>query len=377
MAEPRSGDELRAKVKRALDAIDPDLGAFITVDADVVVRRTDAVAQGRLRGLTVGVKDLIDTAGLRTTYGSPQYRHHVPTRSAAVVTTMERLGGVVVGKTNLNEFAYGVSGYNPHYGLMRTPGDRSRTPGGSSGGSAVAVAAGICDIGIGTDTGGSVRIPAACCGIIGFKCAHDAVSMRGIHPLAPRHDSVGYLVRSHTVLQRVLNIRRLPSLGSVTVEEDGLARLPRFPLEAHWVTFRAESYAQHRARAREHPEAFGRDLLVKMSGSIGDTEQAEHEISEWVEAAERATAGVDLLLMPVFKGGTPAVDEVVQEYLSDTLTTSNRLLQVTPIANALGWPAMVVPTDHGPQQILGRPGNEAAILAYGRAIAGPVFGADA
>ncbi|HET7740757.1 MAG TPA: amidase, partial [Mycobacterium sp.] len=151
-----SDDEIRAKMKAALDRIDPELGAFITVDADAVNRNLSMGGGTRLRGLTVGVKDLIDTAGLRTTYGSPRFRYHVPTRSAPVVTQLERAGAVVIGKTNLNEMAYGVSGYNPHYGLMRTPGDRSRTPGGSSGGSAVAVAAGYCDIGLGTDTGGSV-----------------------------------------------------------------------------------------------------------------------------------------------------------------------------------------------------------------------------
>ena len=136
-----------------------------------------------------------------------------------MVTQLEHAGAVVIGKTNLNEFAYGVNGFNPHYGLMRTPDDRSRTPGGSSGGSAVAVVAGYCDIGLGTDTGGSVRIPAACCGIIGFKCAHSTVSMRGVHPLATSHDSIGYFVRSIDVLQRVLGIASCPireSYPSVT-----------------------------------------------------------------------------------------------------------------------------------------------------------------
>ena len=221
-------------------------------------------------------------------------------RSAPVVTQLEHAGAVVIGKTNLNEFAYGVSGFNPHYGLMRTPHDRSRTPGGSSGGSAVAVAAGYCDIGLGTDTGGSVRIPAACCGIIGFKCAHSTVSMRGVHPLATSHDSIGYFVRSIDVLQRVLGISRLPDPRELSVCDDGLSLMPTFPRDEHWVTFRAESYPLHRDRARQFPDEFGHDLLVKLGGEIGDVAGAQAVVKQWRSAAEQSFLGFDLMVMPVF-----------------------------------------------------------------------------
>ncbi|GAB3845948.1 hypothetical protein GCM10029963_25020 [Micromonospora andamanensis] len=123
-------DSARARVIAALEQVDPDLGAFITVDPDAALRRAAREPGGRLRGLVLAVKDLVDTAGLRTTYGSPRYRYHVPTLTAPVVARLEKEGAIVVGKTNLNEFAYGVSGYNPHYGLMRVPGDRDRTPAG-------------------------------------------------------------------------------------------------------------------------------------------------------------------------------------------------------------------------------------------------------
>lgn len=368
-----SDDEIRAKMKATLDRIDPELGAFITVDADAANRNLSTGGGTRLRGLTVGVKDLIDTAGLRTTYGSPRFRYHVPTRSAPVVTQLERAGAVVIGKTNLNEMAYGVSGFNPHYGLMRTPGDRSRTPGGSSGGSAVAVAAGYCDIGLGTDTGGSVRIPAACCGIIGFKCAHGAVSMKGVHPLAPTHDSIGYLVRSVAVLQRVLAVSKLPEVHELTVCEDGLDLLPPFPSADHWVTFRAQSYALHRAHAERSPEDFGDDLLVKLGGEIGDIARAEATMADWRDEVHRLLDGVDLMLLPVFRGDAPTVEAVMEDYAAKRLTTSDRLLEITPMVNALGWPAMVVPTDAGPRQIVGRPGSEPAILAYGQRICGQIY----
>lgn len=372
MSDDLSPTEVRRKVKHALDGIDPDLGAFITVDADAVLRDSVLAAPGRLRGLTVGVKDLIDTAGLRTTYGSPRFRYHVPNRSAPVVTGLERLGALVIGKTNLNEFAYGVSGYNPHYGLMRVPTDPTRTPGGSSGGSAVAVAAGVVDIGVGTDTGGSVRIPAACCGVIGYKCAHGAVPMKGVYPLAPDHDSIGYLVRSHEVLRRVLNIASLPDPARLIVDHDGLDRLPTFPADAHWATFREQSYAQHLARSQSHPDEFGEDLKVKLAIGLGNPVGAAEVMTDWRRSAAEAIRGVDVITMPVFHGEAPTVDEVMHDYHSGALTTSDRLLEITPIANALGWPAMVVPTADGPRQVLGPPGSDAAILAVGQVMSSPV-----
>lgn len=357
------------RVRTALESIDPELGAFVTVDPDAALRRAGDDPGGRLRGLTFAVKDLIDTAGLRTTYGSPRYRYHVPQRSAAVVERLERDGAVLLGKTNLNEYAYGVSGYNPHYGLMRTPGDRTRTPGGSSGGSAIAVAAGVCDFAVGTDTGGSVRIPAACCGVFGFKCAHGAVSMSGVHPLAPEHDSIGYFAADVAVLQRVLRIPLLPPTAPLRIVRGDELSLPEMPLDAHWVVFRAQSYAIHRARIEQHPEEYGADLRVKLAGPIGDVAAASEQMRHWAATFTAALAGVDLLVLPVFPGPAPTVEEVLRDYADDVLTTSDRLLSITPIANALGWPALALPTADGPRQLLGRPGSEAALLAAGAHLA--------
>lgn len=356
---------VRAKVLAALDRIDPGLGAFITVDPDAALRRADADPGGRLRGMTVAVKDLIDTAALRTTYGSPRYRYHVPKASAPVVSRLEHEGAIVLGKTNLNEYAYGVSGYNPHYGLMRVPGRPDITPGGSSGGSAIAVAAGVCDLAIGTDTGGSVRIPAACCGVYGFKCAHGSVPMTGVHPLSPSHDSIGYLARDLQVIQRVLRIPRLPSASQLRTAYWGDIDLPPMPFDEHWTVFREQSYALHKTRSAEQPEEYGADLHVKMSGPLGDAVGAKQEMRRWRQRFERAFAGFDLLVMPVFPGEPPTVTEVLRDYEDNTLTTSERLLSCTPVANALGWPALAVPADGGALQILGRPGSEPQILAFG------------
>ncbi|MGH8827165.1 MAG: amidase, partial [Jiangellaceae bacterium] len=312
----------RSRVLATLDRIDPDLGAFITVDPDAALRRAERDPGGRLRGLTLSVKDLIDTAGLRTTYGSPRYRHHVPTATAPVVARLEREGAIIIGKTNLNEYAYGVSGYNPHFGLMRTPADRERTPGGSSGGAAVAVAMGACDIAIGTDTSGSVRIPAACCRVYGFKCAHGAVAMSGVHPLAPRHDSIGYLTTKIEVLQRVLRLPELPPLGTVRVATEGEIALPALPFDAHWTDFRDQSYRIHRRRATEHPEEYGADLQVKLSSPVGDIDSAREKLTLWRQTFDRALRDIDLVVLPVFPGEPPTVDEVLNDYEHGTLTTS-------------------------------------------------------
>jgi aspartyl-tRNA(Asn)/glutamyl-tRNA(Gln) amidotransferase subunit A len=125
-------------------------------------------------GIRLGVKDLFDTKGFITTYGSAIFREHVPERTAAAVSRLEESGYAVVGKTNLHEFAYGITSDNPHFGAVVNPLDPTRIPGGSSGGSAAALAAGLCEVALGTDSAGSIRIPAACCGIVGFKPTHAA-----------------------------------------------------------------------------------------------------------------------------------------------------------------------------------------------------------
>src|SRR6476661_2210920 len=142
-------------------------------------------------GVRLAVKDLFDTAGIRTTYGSAVFAEHVPARSAEAVLRLEAAGYANVGKTNLHEFAYGITSENPHFGSVPNPIAPDRIAGGSSGGSAAALAAGLVEAALGTDTGGSIRIPAACCGIVGFKPTFDLVSTRGCFPLAPTFDHVG------------------------------------------------------------------------------------------------------------------------------------------------------------------------------------------
>src|SRR5438093_3468362 len=147
-------------------------------------------------GIPLAVKDLLDTAGLTTTYGSAIFAEHVPARSAECVLRLEAAGYANVGKTNLHEFAYGITSENPHFGTVPNPLAPGRIAGGSSGGSAAAVAADLADAALGTDSGGSIRIPAACCGIVGFKPTYDLVPTEGCFPLAPSFDHVGPMART-------------------------------------------------------------------------------------------------------------------------------------------------------------------------------------
>src|SRR5436309_2298150 len=147
-------------------------------------------------GIPMAVKDLFDTRGLVTTYGSIVFENHVPARSAEAVARLEAAGYATVGKTNLHEFAYGISSQNPHFGTVPNPVAPGRLAGGSSGGSAAALRAASADAALGTDSGGSIRIPAAWCGVVGFKPSHGLVTLDGCFPLAASFDHAGPMARS-------------------------------------------------------------------------------------------------------------------------------------------------------------------------------------
>ena len=198
VARVRSGDSARAEAALALRRIAADPHNAFTASDDGALSRASgidaAVAAGAdpgpLAGVPIALKDIIDHAGRTTTAGSSFYRN-TASRSATVVSRLEAAGAVVVGRTGLHEFAFGFSSENDWFGPVRNPWDPATSPGGSSGGSAVAVAAGIVPAALGTDTGGSVRVPAALCGCVGLKVTHGRVPLTGVFPLAPSLDTVG------------------------------------------------------------------------------------------------------------------------------------------------------------------------------------------
>lgn len=187
-----------------IQRLNPKLNAFITVTSDSALAEARAAerelfkgrCRGVLQGIPVALKDNIGTKGVPTTMGSSILRGFLPLEDATVVRKLRRAGAIVLGKTNLHEFAYGVTSENPHFGSVRNPWNTERIAGGSSGGSAVAVAAGLCAAAIGSDTGGSIRIPSALCGVVGLKPTFGRVSVHGVFPLAPSFDHVGPITRS-------------------------------------------------------------------------------------------------------------------------------------------------------------------------------------
>ncbi len=187
-----------------IERLNPRLNAYLTVVGDAAAAEARQAEReimrgkwrGPLHGIPLAVKDNIWTRGVRTTAGSKILAEFVPGEDAAIVARLRAAGAILLGKTHLHEFAYGVTSNNVHYGPAHNPYDLERIPGGSSGGSAIAAAAGLCTAAVGTDTGGSIRIPAALCGVVGFKPAFGAVPVEGIVPLCASLDHAGPLARS-------------------------------------------------------------------------------------------------------------------------------------------------------------------------------------
>jgi len=203
-----SAVELATQALASIAGLEPQLNAFITVTADAALERARqadcelaAGAGGSsgpdpLLGIPVAVKDLFATRGVRTTCGSKVYENFVPDYDAAVVERLQAAGAVIVGKLNMHELAYGITSANPHFGPVRNPWNLEHSPGGSSGGSGAAVASGMVFAAMGSDTGGSIRIPASFCGTVGIKPTYGRVSRYGALPLSWSHDHMGPLART-------------------------------------------------------------------------------------------------------------------------------------------------------------------------------------
>src|SRR5579859_4278663 len=196
--------ELTGACLERIERLNPELNAFITVTADSALGEASKAEaeiargewKGPLHGIPLAVKDLIETAGVRTTAASAVLKDNVPTADAEVIRRLKSAGAILLGKLNLHEFAYGGSGIIGHFGPARNPWNTAHVTGGSSSGSAAAVAACLCYGAIGTDTAGSIRLPAACCGITGLKPTYGLVSMRGVIPLSWSLDHVGPMART-------------------------------------------------------------------------------------------------------------------------------------------------------------------------------------
>jgi aspartyl-tRNA(Asn)/glutamyl-tRNA(Gln) amidotransferase subunit A len=218
--------------------LNPRLNAYLTLNPEVALKDAAAAESalcaksrskssrdlGPLHGIPISLKDNLYTAGLRTTGGSGFLRDFLPLQDAAVVTSLKNSGAILIGKTNLHEFAYGVTSNNPHFGPVRNPWDLDRIPGGSSGGSAAALAAGLCYGSIGTDTGGSIRIPASLCGVVGLKPGLGRVGAEGAIPLSTTLDFVGPMART---------VADVALLFDAIANQEKPRRRPRVPRGQH------------------------------------------------------------------------------------------------------------------------------------------------
>ncbi len=412
--------------------LDLKLNAYLTVTADRALAEAAAaereIAAGRCRGPLHGVpmalKDLFDTAGVRTTAGSRILAENVPSRDAAVVERLSAAGLVLLGKTNLHEFAFGTTSDNPHHGPVRNPWDLERSPGGSSGGSGAALASGLCAVSLGTDTGGSIRIPAGACGVVGLKPTLGRVSRRGVTPLAWSFDTVGPMSRAVEDAALLMNAIAGPDAedewcaarpaedftrdleagarglmlavprdwffegvepGIEAVVREAIAVLGREGARvveaslpgmadahtAHHAILAAEAAAFHGPWLRERPDDYGSD--VRRGLELGQLVAAVDYVNACrVQAIVRATfraalAEADVLVTPCLPQPPPRVGEPMSR---EPAVAWNRLL--TPV-NLAGYPALSLPCgfDGGGMpvglQIIGRPFEEALVLRVARA----------
>jgi Asp-tRNA(Asn)/Glu-tRNA(Gln) amidotransferase A subunit family amidase len=351
-------------------------------------------------GIRLAVKDLFDTAGLVTTYGSAIFADHVPSRTAAAVERLEAHGYETVGKTNLHELGYGVTSLNPHFGNVPNPLAPDRIAGGSSGGSAAALAAGLADAALGTDAGGSIRIPAACCGVVGFKPTLGLVPLDGCFALTASYDHVGPMARAVDACVAMMEalappFRRAPAARLEDVEvgvawldlssplvrdrlEHAASRLPRrrtleVPLpEGIGAVFMREVATILGPLYEEHAESFGDEVGRKLDACLRVTDE------EYERALERrslyrarfaeACADVDLLVTPTLPFVAPTLEA------SRDSEVVNAMTRFTYPFNVMGWPALALPCGPAERglpasvQIAGRAGLDAHVLAIGEAL---------
>jgi aspartyl-tRNA(Asn)/glutamyl-tRNA(Gln) amidotransferase subunit A len=397
--------ELCEACMRRIEQLNPILNAFITPTPEIAAQQAlaaDALLSLKpqnltgllLTGLPVAVKDLFETAGILTTAGSRFFADNVPAEDAEVVLKIKLAGAVIIGKTNTHEVALGVTTVNPHFGACHNPWDVERVPGGSSGGSAVAVATGMSLAALGTDTGGSIRIPASLCGVVGLKPTYGRVSTHGVIPLSWNLDHIGPLTRTVKDAARMLNVLAgfdPHDPGSVNVPvEDYLGQVESSlqgwrvamaagdyigvsdgevlqaledatrvftdlgarveTIDAAWLAdlalangrmTQADGAAYHRERLEEHPDWFGEDVRQRLEAGTALT-SSEYALARRVQVEgrrmfERFFEKYDILLLPTTPIPAPMIEG------TGAVEAARRLTRFTAPFNLAGVPALSVP----------------------------------
>jgi aspartyl-tRNA(Asn)/glutamyl-tRNA(Gln) amidotransferase subunit A len=421
--------ELTKACLARIDRLNPTLNAFITVTGDsalATAREAEADIQhgrwrGPLHGIPIALKDLVDIAGVRTTAASGVFKDRIPIQDADIVRRLKAAGAVILGKLNMHEFAYGASSVISYFGPVRNPWEQSYSTGGSSGGSAAAVAAELCYCAIGSDTGGSIRQPAAYCGIVGLKPTYGRVSTQGVVPLSWSLDHVGPMTR--TVMDAGLTLEVIAGydpdekpIQDLTAKQSTLKLgIPRalFYEGLHpeiqsametalsvlqkltstqreieippvndiaLIVQRTEAYTYHWEYFSKTPELYHPDTLKRLKSgkdiTTADYESARRKFDELRRSASNLFKTVDLIVTPT----TPVPPFTISELLGDLdQLRAKELITVrnTRPFNLLGLPTISIPcgfTKAGlpiGMQITGPSGGEAAVLslayAYERA----------
>lgn len=414
-------DEIKKYYLDRIKKYNPFLNAFITVlsNSKIEFDRTKPLA-----GIPIALKDLFETRSITTTAGAEFLRNNIPRKDATVVKSLKNAGAIILGKTNMHEIALGVTNINDHYGDCRNPWDMRRISGGSSGGSAVAVASGMCVAALGSDTGGSIRIPASLCGIVGLKPTYGRVSLKGVIPLSWNLDHVGpltnnvldaailldiiagydsmdpasrdqpheeiyilnkgidgwkiafasgdYINGSQPYVQAAMTTckKELIKLGAI-VKKVEIPWLREAAL-ANGVMTQADAAAYHYDRLINSPQDFGADVLVRlkkgMSCSSNEYARARKVQLEIKRKFKLLFNEYDLLLLPTTPSSAPFIDG------SDAVEQAQRLTRFTAPFNLAGLPALSVPCGISPDglpiglQITGPEWSEEKVL-----IAGKVF----
>ena len=409
--------ELTTSCLNRIEQLNPAINAFITVlHESALAQAREAEAEisagnwrGPLHGVPIGLKDLIDTAGVKTTCGSALFADRVPNEDAEVVRRLKNAGAIVIGKQNLQEFAWGGTSTSSYFGPVRNPWNTERIAGGSSGGSAAAVANGMCFGAIGTDTGGSVREPAAFCGIVGLKPTFGRVSTRGVFPLSPSLDHVGPLCRNVTdtalLLQVIagydkldttsvdcpvgsytekLNVKTKPRIGIVrrpffdaldpeieNAMNEALKLLAEMSADVLEIDLppapaavqAPEVYAIHAKHFAESPELYGRWMCerLKLATEIHTVAyiEARQELDRLRRSVHEVFERVELVITPT----SPVPPITINEAMTMSPSPAGELwLRNTRPFNAFGWPTISIPC-----------GFTRAGLPIGLQIAGPNF----
>ncbi|HXM99346.1 MAG TPA: amidase [Candidatus Dormibacteraeota bacterium] len=404
--------ELTQIILQRIERLNPKLNAYLTFTPEIALaqaKRAESelfVPRGRksrrdrgtLHGIPISLKDNICTAGIRTTAGSKVLSKFVPEQDATVVTHLKEAGSVLLGKTHMHEFAYGTTTNNPHYGPARNPWNIECVPGGSSGGSAAAVAAGLCFASVGTDTGGSLRIPAALCGVTGLKPTHGNVSDEGIIPLSPSLDCTGPLARSSR--DAAILLRAISKQNTFPSSSWSPAKLFRKPSKIRlgipqefFFDVLVEEVANYFDRALRDLRKLGAQMKELSIPLLNETEDAGNQIA-WPEATQyhrdsgyfpaRATeygedvrsrlemgdntsavaylealelqkkfakqlrekmdeAGVDALVVPTTPIAAPLIGEEKTQIDGKSYLTRALLLRLNRPANLAGVPAISIP----------------------------------